>query len=128
VFCHPERGIRINPTWYAAEFRNALATAGITDYVRPFHDARHCSLTNGAAAGESPVALMTRAGHANIATTKMYLHLAGVVFPDEAQQLEDRLLGGRPFTQLSTHPRAPEPTSADLAPLNLAVSEPGDRG
>jgi integrase len=93
VFCHPERGTRLRPEWYAGEFRAALKTAGITDYVRPFHDARHGSLTNGAAAGEAPIALMARAGHRSMSTTKQYLHLAGVVFRQEAAALERRLLG-----------------------------------
>jgi integrase len=66
--------------------------AGITDYIRPFHDARHASLTNGAAAGETPIALMTRAGHRSMQTTKTYLHLAGVVFREEAAALERRML------------------------------------
>jgi integrase len=75
---------------YVEAFRAALKAAGIDDHVRPFHDLRHASLTNGAAAGETPIALMTRAGHANMSTTQTYLHLAGVVFPDEAQRLEER--------------------------------------
>ena len=37
--------------------------------------------------------LMTRAGHSAMATTKQYLHLAGTTFPEEAQRLENRLLG-----------------------------------
>jgi hypothetical protein len=45
---------------------------------------------------------MTRAGHTNMATTKRYLHLAGTVFRDEAERLDDRLLGGL-STQPSTH-------------------------
>ena len=36
---------------------------------------------------------MTKAGHANMATTKRYLRLAGVVFTEEAEALERRLLG-----------------------------------
>jgi integrase len=56
VFCHPTRGSKIDHEWYAGEFRAALKRAGISDYVRPFHDARHASLTNGAAAGEGPLA------------------------------------------------------------------------
>jgi hypothetical protein len=36
--------------------------------------------------------LMARAGHSSMATTKGYLHLAGVVFRDEADALERRLL------------------------------------
>jgi integrase len=113
VFCHPTRGTKIDPLWYAREFRSALKTAGITDYVRPFHDARHASLTNGAAAGESPIALMTRAGHRSMDTTKVCLHLAGTVFPDEAAALEDRLLGGTTLYQ-------PEPTSEDLSEAKTA--------
>ena len=93
MFCHPKRGSRIDQEWFAGEFRAALKAAGITDHVRPFHDLRHTSLTNGAAAGEGSIALMARAGHANMATTKRYLHLAGVVFRDEADALEERLLG-----------------------------------
>jgi hypothetical protein len=36
---------------------------------------------------------MARAGHRSMSTTKGYLHLAGVVFRDEADALERRLLG-----------------------------------
>ena len=93
VFCDPEKGTKIREQWFAAELRAALKTAGITDYVRPFHDLRHSSLTNGAAAGEQPIALMARAGHRSMSTTKQYLHLAGVVFREEADALERRLLG-----------------------------------
>jgi hypothetical protein len=39
VFAHPKRGSKLEHEWYAAKFRAALTTAGITDYVRPFHDA-----------------------------------------------------------------------------------------
>jgi hypothetical protein len=37
-----------------------------------------------------PIALMATAGHKSMATTNRYLHLAGVVFRDEAQALADR--------------------------------------
>jgi len=89
--CHPERGTRISEKWFADELRAALTAAGISDYVRPFHDLRHSSLTNVAAAGEQPIALMARAGHRSMSTTKGNLHLAGVVFRDEADALERRL-------------------------------------
>lgn len=36
---------------------------------------------------------MTKAGHADIGTTRIHLHPAQVVFPDEATRLETRLLG-----------------------------------
>jgi integrase len=73
VFCHPKCGSRIDHEWYAGEFRAALKAVGITDYVRPFHDLRHASLTNGAAGGETPIALMARAGHRSMATTNQYV-------------------------------------------------------
>lgn len=93
VFSHPTKGSRVSQEWYAEQFRSALAEAGITDYLRPFHDARHAALTNMAATGASPIAIMTTAGHRSMATTRQYLHLAGVVFPDDAAALEARLLG-----------------------------------
>jgi integrase len=88
VFCHPERGSKIDHEWYAGEFRAALERAEIADSLRPFRDARHGSLTNGAAAGESPIALMTRAGHRDLATTRQYLHLGLIL-----RQRRDRHAG-----------------------------------
>jgi integrase len=109
VFCHPTKGTALTVETCVDAFRAALTAAGITDHVRPFHDARHASLTNGAAAGESPIALMTRAGHANMSTTQTYLHLAGVVFPDEAQRLEERF-GAKVGTEVGTRLREPQST------------------
>jgi integrase len=93
VFCHPTRGSKIDPDWFANEFRVALKAAGITDRVRPFHDLRHTAITHDAAAGASELAVMAKAGHRSMSTTKTYLHLAGVVFRKEAEELERRLLG-----------------------------------
>jgi integrase len=96
VFASPESGRRLNPDrWWNQHWQAALTKAGVEGYVRPFHDARHSSLTHQAAAGSSPIAIMTAAGHASMATTKRYLHLAGVVFKDEADALERRLLGAK---------------------------------
>ena len=74
VFCHPDRGSLYRAEGFREALRAALSAAGVEADLRPFHDLRHASLTNGAAAGESPVALMTRAGHTNMSTTKRYLH------------------------------------------------------
>jgi integrase len=63
--------------------------------MRAFHDNRHTAITNDAASGSSAIAVMTKAGHSDMRTTKTYLHLAETVFRDEAKALEDRLLGGR---------------------------------
>ena len=101
VFCHPSRGTVYNDARFASQFREALTAAGITDYVRPFHDLRHSSITNEAVAGSSPIALMAKAGHKSMRTTNVYLHLAGVVFRDEAEALERRLLGVESSTHLT---------------------------
>ena len=87
MFCHPERGTRYSEKLFAEQFRAALLKAEITDYVRPFHDLRHTALTNEAASGSSPIALMAKAGHSDMKTTRIYLHLAGTVFRDEAEAL-----------------------------------------
>lgn len=85
----------LNPETYTTSFHRALLKAGITDYVRPFHDMRHTSLTNEAATAQSnPMALMARAGHRSMSTTRQYMHLAGVLFPDQAKALE-ALYGGK---------------------------------
>ena len=52
---------------------------------------------------------MTRAGHANMSTTQTYLHLAGVVFPDEAQRIEDRF-AAELGTELGTRLREAQST------------------
>jgi site-specific recombinase XerC len=92
VFCHPTRGSMIDDVWWAARFREALVAAGVEGHVRPWHDLRHTAITNDAAAGSSELAVMAKAGHRSMSTTKTYLHLAGVVFRDEADALERRLL------------------------------------
>jgi integrase len=65
----------------------------VTGRVRAFHDLRHTAITHDAAAGSSAIAVMAKAGHSNMSTTETYLHLAGTVFRDEAERLEERLLG-----------------------------------
>lgn len=63
-----------------------------------------------AAAGASPIAVMTTAGHASMQATKRYLHLAGTVFPNEAAALERRL---GLSTELSTDLSEPQRISDD---------------
>jgi integrase len=76
-----------------ATLRTALERAKIGDYIRPFHDGRHTSLTNAAAAGIEPTKLMALAGHSDFTTTQGYIDLAGEVFREEAGRLEERLFG-----------------------------------
>jgi integrase len=93
VFCHPERGSKLDADWYLERFLDALVAAGVEGHIRTFHDMRHTALTNLAATGASPIAIMATAGHRSMQTTKGYLHLAGAVFREEASALERRLLG-----------------------------------
>lgn len=119
VFCHDQRGGHYSEKVFAEKFRAALKAAGIEDYVRPFHDLRHTALTNEAAAGSSPIALMTKAGHTDMKTTKRYLHLAGVVFRDEAQALEDRLGGTRLYPSDPISDDLSESEGREYAPSGL---------
>jgi site-specific recombinase XerD len=93
VFCHPQTGGPLDRKRYADTFRAALAKANVTGHVRPFHDGRHSSITNGAAAGVSPAALQASAGHADLSTTQRYIDLAGVRFQAEAELAEARMFG-----------------------------------
>jgi integrase-like protein len=93
VFCSPTKGTAFDVVRFAATFRLALRRAKIEDRVRPFHDLRHTSITNAAAAGTSPAALMARAGHSDFKTTQAYIDLAGETFREEADRLERRLWG-----------------------------------
>ena len=93
VFCHPERGERYSAKAFSDALTAALTAAGVEGHVRAFHDLRHTAITNDAASGANPIAVMTKAGHADMTTTRRYMHLAGVVFRDEAERLERRLLG-----------------------------------
>ena len=97
---------------FKAALEAALVKAGVEKRPRAFHDLRHTAITNDAASGASPIAVMTKAGHADLRTTKRYMHLAGVVFRDEAERLEQRLLGGRKFypsEQISPDLGEPDP-------------------
>jgi integrase len=121
VFCHPETGGPLDPADFRDALNAAFKKAGLDkpEGFRPFHDLRVTAITNDALAGANPIAIMAKAGHANMATTKVYLKLAGVVFREEAELLECRLLGLS--TPLSTHLAAPEPVLADSAPLEQAL-------
>jgi integrase len=78
---------------YAKTLRLALARAKVERPLRPFHDGRHTSITNAAAAGTPPAALQARAGHSDYSTTQLYIDLAGETFRGEAERLEQRLSG-----------------------------------
>ena len=93
VFCNPLTGGPLDPKRYAVTLRLALKRAKIDKPMRPFHDGRHTSITNAAAAGVSPAALMARAGHSDFKTTQGYIDLAGETFREEADLADERLFG-----------------------------------
>ena len=123
VFSHPEKGSVYAFETFSTALEAANARAGMEwpEKMRPCHDLRVTSITNDAIAGANPVALMTKAGHANMATTKRYLRLAGVVFQEEAEALERRLLGGRSSTDSL-------PDSPDLSAPQLSEAHAGMPG
>jgi site-specific recombinase XerD len=94
VFPNPRTGRPFDASRYGELLGLALRKAGIEEEIRPSHELRHSSITNAAAAGASPEALMSRAGHSSYATTRRYIDLAGERFREEADRLEDRLWGG----------------------------------
>jgi integrase len=120
VFCHEARGSVYRFETFSAALRAAYKRAGLEwpERMRACHDLRVTSITNDAIAGANPVALMTKAGHSNMATTKRYLRLAGVVFEEEAARLEDRLLG----EQLSTDSL---PDSGDVPESSVTSNDAG---
>jgi integrase len=90
VFAHLTNGSAPCFSWFRTALAKALAKAEIDGHVR-VHGLRHTALTNMAATGASPIAVMATAGHRSMQTTQQYVHLAGVVFRDEPSALERRL-------------------------------------
>jgi integrase len=90
-----QTGAPLDPRRYSETLRLALKRGKIDGPMRPFHDGRHTSITNAAAAGVAPAALMARAGHSDFKTTQGYIDLAGETFREEAELLEERLFGGK---------------------------------
>jgi integrase len=108
-FAHPRLGNKLAPGWFGNELREACRKANVKAPERPMHDLRHSCLTHYATEG-NPIALMSMAGHRSMASTRVYLHLAGQTFPDEAAALEKRFGAGTLYPDLYR----PEPTSPDL--------------
>ena len=93
VACNPRTGHVFNANSYGDLLREAMKRAGVDLAIRPHHGLRHSQVTQSAAAGMDPFALMTRSGHSSMQTTMGYVHLAGQVYRDEAEALEERLYG-----------------------------------
>jgi integrase len=104
VFCHPELGCEYHiATKYRPALERASQRAGLPwpQGLRPCHDLRVTAITTDARTGTDPIAIMANAGHASYSTTKRYVKLAGVIFPDAAEARAQRLLSTEPSTDLS---------------------------
>lgn len=125
VFAHPELGSRYRMDDFGEALRRAFAKAGIAypDGFRRCHDLRVTAGTNDVIAGMSPAKLQQKLGHTNFRVTQRYVNLAGVVFADEAEALEQRLLGA---VESSTDLSEPQSTSADASAWNSAESAARD--
>ena len=110
VFCHPELGSAYRADTFSKALRGAFAKAGLPwpDGFRRCHDLRVTCGTNDVQAGMDNARLQAKLGHSDFRTTQRYVNLAGVVFADEAEALEQRLLAVEPSTDLSE----PESTEA----------------
>jgi integrase len=124
VFCSPSKGTPFDVARYSATLKAALKRAGVERPMRPFHDGRHTSITNSAAAGLSPAALMSRACHSDFKTTQGYIDLAGESFPEEAALVEQQVFGPELGTQVGTQLSERQPLSADPDPHGDAASDP----
>jgi integrase len=93
MFCHLDKGSPLDHKRYAATLKLALAKAKIERPMRPFHDGRHTSITNAAAAGIAAESLMARAGHSDYATTRRYIDLSDELFREDADKLGARVFG-----------------------------------
>jgi integrase len=91
VFCNPRTGGPLDHKRYAKTLKAALVKANVAGPMRPFHDGRHSAITNGAAAGINPYALMKRAGHSDFKTTQLYIDLAGETFREDAERVGERI-------------------------------------
>jgi hypothetical protein len=67
VFCHPKRGTVYRADPFAERLKAALTKTGVEGRFRAFHDLRHSAITHDAAVGSSAIAVMQKAGHANMA-------------------------------------------------------------
>ncbi len=115
VFCHRETGGRFRSDDFKLELQAAFERAGIDwpEGFRRCHDLRVTCATNDAVAGMNPAKLQVKLGHSDFRVTQRYVNLAGVVFAEEAEALEARLLGAvEPSTDLSESQRSEQQESA----------------
>lgn len=112
VFCNQQTGGPYRGDRFGEALRRAFKAAGtpFPEGFRRCHDLRVTAGTNDVIAGMSPAKLQAKLGHTNFRVTQRYVNLAGVVFADEAEALEARLLGA---VESSTDLSEPQITSEE---------------
>ena len=100
VFCSPTRGTPFDVVRYAKTLRLALERAGIHEWMRPFHDWRHTSITNGAAAGENGAAFAEARGALRLEDHPALYRFGRGRVPEDTQKRSRRL-----WSETSTNKR-----------------------
>ncbi|HEV2930454.1 MAG TPA: site-specific integrase, partial [Propionibacteriaceae bacterium] len=108
VFTAPQGGPLREQKFVAGIFKPAAARAGLPHGLR-FHDLRHTCASLLIAQGASIKAVQAQLGHASATVT---LDRYGHLFPDELQQLADRLQDA--YAEASTDPARTEAAEAML--------------
>jgi integrase len=108
VFTAPQGGPLREQKFVAGIFKPAAARAGLPHRLR-FHDLRHTCASLLIAQGASIKAVQAQLGHASATVT---LDRYGHLFPDELQQLADRLQDA--YAEASTDPARTEAAEAML--------------
>jgi integrase len=94
VFGHPELGTPLDPSELTRSYvKKALAKAGITKPLQPWHGLRHTALTMDAAVGNPNAYVQAKAGHSQFSITERYVHAAPVAFPGAVENAEARMFG-----------------------------------
>ena len=108
VFTAPQGGPLREQKFVAGIFKPAAARAGLPQRLR-FHDLRHTCASLLIAQGASVKAVQAQLGHASATVT---LDRYGHLFPDELQQLADRLQDA--YADATTDPARTEATATML--------------
>lgn len=94
VFGHPALGRPLDASKLTRRYlKAALAKAGVTKAIQPWHGLRHTALTASAAAGNPNAYIQAAAGHSQFSITERYIHAAQTAFPGAAERTEERIFG-----------------------------------
>lgn len=89
VFCHDD-GSHLDPTTVTDKFREIAEKTGIPSAT--FHSQRHTYVTTGIEQGIDPFTMQELAGHENISTTQIYVHIADDRKLEAAKKIGSALL------------------------------------